>query len=103
LQKHYGFLVPYVGSMSASAFYYRCVFIWNGLSLGLLFLTGFEISGTLSGGALSALMFAVHYKFATQVQWSPTLRECWALPCFHIVLFLLVRWFKSRDVRRFCV
>ena len=82
VRRHLGLFAAQLGAMSPSAFYYRCVFVWNGVSAGLLFVTGFELSGTLAGAALPTLLFATHYKFATQVQWSPTLRECWALPCF---------------------
>jgi hypothetical protein len=68
------------------------------MSVGWMFMTGFKLSGTFAGGALATLVFVSHYKFATQVQWSPTLRECWALPCFHILLYLLVHWLQSSKV-----
>lgn len=81
-----------------SAFYYFCVFAWNGVSVAAIFLTGFVLSGhSLAGGLLAALSFVVNYKFATQVQWSPTLREVWALPLAHTLMFLLVHWLSLAD------
>jgi hypothetical protein len=81
-----------------SAFYYLCVFAWSGVSVASVFMTGFVLSGrTVAGGLLAALVFVVNYKFSTQVQWSPTLRECWALPLGHALMALLVHWFSLAD------
>jgi hypothetical protein len=81
-----------------SAFYYLCIFAWSGVSVASVFVTGFVLSGrTVAGGLLAALVFVVNYKFSTQVQWSPTLRECWALPLGHALMALLVHWFSLAD------
>jgi hypothetical protein len=81
-----------------SAFYYFCIFAWSGLSVASVFVTGFLLSGrTLAGGLIAALVFVVNFKFSTQVHWSPTLRECWALPLGHALMALLVHWFSLAD------
>jgi hypothetical protein len=99
--KHVPWLTPLLADSvlaSPSAFYYFCVFAWNGLSAASIFMTGFVLSGhSLPGGMLAALAYAVNYKFSTQVQWSPTLREVWALPLAHLLMFQIVHWLSLAD------
>jgi hypothetical protein len=99
--KHVPWLTPLLADSvlaSPSAFYYFCVFARNGLSAASIFMTGFVLSGhSLPGGMLAALAYAVNYKFSTQVQWSPTLREVWALPLAHLLMFQIVHWLSLAD------
>ncbi|ESO01049.1 hypothetical protein HELRODRAFT_82169, partial [Helobdella robusta] len=74
-------------------FYLECVFTWNGLMVGMIFLLALYISdGSLIGGLISVLMFFYNHAESTRVYLTPTLRECFGFPCWlaHLLLTLIV-------------
>ncbi|XP_014674882.1 PREDICTED: probable C-mannosyltransferase DPY19L1 isoform X2 [Priapulus caudatus] len=84
--------VPSCEGMGDLAYFYtNCVFFLNGLLMGLFFLYGAYLSGSLVGGGVATAAFFYNHGEATRVQWTPPLRESFAYP-FLVLQMALVTW-----------
>jgi len=78
-------------------FYINIVWLFSGLTTTLLFLLGYLLSGSLSGGLLPVICFFYNHGEATRVMWTPPLRESFAFPiCLGQILAVSVATRSSR-------
>ncbi|XP_066282351.1 protein C-mannosyl-transferase DPY19L1-like [Branchiostoma lanceolatum] len=79
-------------------FYVNSVFVQNGLMMGLFFIFGTYLSGSMVGGLLTVACFFYNHGECTRVQWTPPLRESFAFPMLALQMFLLTYMLRSRSV-----
>ncbi|CAG5129451.1 unnamed protein product, partial [Candidula unifasciata] len=78
-------------------FYVEAVFLLNGLMMGLFFLFGTYLSGSLFGGLLTVICFLFNHGECTRVMWTPPLRESFGYPMFVLQMFILTYIVRSRQ------
>ncbi|GFO16417.1 protein dpy-19-like 1-like protein [Plakobranchus ocellatus] len=71
-----------------SYFYTEAVFALNGLLLGLFFLFGTYLSGSLIGGITTASCYIFNHGECTRVMWTSPLRESFGYPFFVLQMYL---------------
>ncbi|XP_041366961.1 probable C-mannosyltransferase DPY19L1 [Gigantopelta aegis] len=80
-----------------SYFYVESIFCLNGIMIGIFFLFGSYLSGSLFGGLLTVSCFFYNHGEATRVQWTPPLRESFSYP-FHVIqMFLVTHVLRIKD------
>ncbi|XP_078672163.1 protein C-mannosyl-transferase DPY19L1-like [Branchiostoma floridae x Branchiostoma belcheri] len=79
-------------------FYVNSVFVQNGLMMGLFFIFGTYLSGSMVGGVLTVASFFFNHGECTRVQWTPPLRESFAFPMLALQMFLVTHMLRSRSV-----
>ncbi|XP_078591642.1 protein C-mannosyl-transferase DPY19L1-like [Branchiostoma floridae x Branchiostoma japonicum] len=79
-------------------FYVNSVFVQNGLMMGLFFIFGTYLSGSMVGGLLTVASFFYNHGECTRVQWTPPLRESFAFPMLALQMFLITYMLRSRGV-----
>ncbi|BFZ02138.1 hypothetical protein BsWGS_05177 [Bradybaena similaris] len=78
-------------------FYIEAVFLLNGLMMGLFFLFGTYLSGSLFGGLITVTCFLFNHGECTRVMWTPPLRESFGYPFFVLQMFILTYIIRSRQ------
>ncbi|KAK3108358.1 hypothetical protein FSP39_006326 [Pinctada imbricata] len=81
--------INFTGLGEPAYFYTESVFALNGIMMGVFFLFGTYLSGSIYGGILTVAGFMYNHGECTRVQWTPPLRESFAYPFFVIEMFLV--------------
>uniref|UniRef100_A0A2K5EBZ4 Dpy-19 like 2 n=1 Tax=Aotus nancymaae TaxID=37293 RepID=A0A2K5EBZ4_AOTNA len=86
-----------------ACFYVGVIFILNGLMMGLFFMYGAYLSGTLLGGFITVLCLFFNHGEATRVMWTPPLRESFSYPFLVLQMYILTLILRtsSNDRRPF--
>ncbi|KAK6166714.1 hypothetical protein SNE40_023346 [Patella caerulea] len=78
-------------------FYVETVFTLNGAMMGLFFLFGTYLSGSLFGGIITVVCFIFNHGEATRVQWTPPLRESFGYPFLVLEMLIITHVLRSKD------